>query len=195
MKKRCPGCGKRKLLKEFHKCRTNADGHQGSCKFCCRLRRLARADEEQARRRELRAENPDKTRAERVKYANPVAQQIRNAKFRVNNKEHCLTMTREWKKENHQAVLTHNANRRARLMKAEGRFTAAEWRDRCIEYNHCCAYCGKQKKLTRHHVVPLSRGGSNKIENVVPACGRCNGSIGTKTIYPEKYDARKARSR
>ena len=42
---------------------------------------------------------------------------------------------------------------------------------------HLCMYCGHQfgnSKLTRDHVMPVSRGGPNKWENVVAACVSCN---------------------
>lgn len=39
-----------------------------------------------------------------------------------------------------------------------------------------CAYCGKETRfLEPDHVEPLSRGGDDTIENLIPACGRCNG--------------------
>lgn len=40
-----------------------------------------------------------------------------------------------------------------------------------------CAYCGKHYdsvKLSRDHIVPVSRGGVNKWTNVVTACKKCN---------------------
>ncbi len=40
-----------------------------------------------------------------------------------------------------------------------------------------CLYCGTQfprSELTRDHVLPKSRGGSDRWENVVAACRRCN---------------------
>ena len=43
--------------------------------------------------------------------------------------------------------------------------------------DHRCLYCGDQfskSELTRDHVVPTSRGGTDKWENVVAACKRCN---------------------
>ncbi|MEM1186999.1 MAG: HNH endonuclease [Pseudomonadota bacterium] len=43
--------------------------------------------------------------------------------------------------------------------------------------DHRCLYCGgkfTRSDLTRDHVRPLSRGGSDRWENVVAACKRCN---------------------
>ena len=43
--------------------------------------------------------------------------------------------------------------------------------------DHRCLYCGHQfarADLTRDHVLPASRGGKDRWENVVAACKRCN---------------------
>jgi len=44
--------------------------------------------------------------------------------------------------------------------------------------NYLCMYCAQSmsgsEKLTRDHVVPLSRRGRDRWENVVAACRRCN---------------------
>ncbi len=53
---------------------------------------------------------------------------------------------------------------------------------------HICLYCGEQFKqmdLTRDHIVPMSRGGSDSWENVVTACYRCNNQKGNRT--PEEW--------
>jgi len=50
--------------------------------------------------------------------------------------------------------------------------------------DHRCLYCGTRKPrtdLTRDHVLPVSRGGTDKWENVVAACKRCNWTKDNKT--------------
>ncbi|HET8569104.1 MAG TPA: HNH endonuclease [Candidatus Limnocylindria bacterium] len=37
-----------------------------------------------------------------------------------------------------------------------------------------CFYCGTTGRMTVDHRVPLSRGGTNSLENLVPACRSCN---------------------
>lgn len=48
-------------------------------------------------------------------------------------------------------------------------------------WGHTCAYC---PALAKHldHVVPLSRGGTDTEDNIVPACAPCNLSKGAKTL-------------
>ena len=64
---------------------------------------------------------------------------------------------------------------RARKVAAEGSFTGAEWRDLLARTGNVCAYCGGPGPLEADHRVPLTRGGTNFIDNILPACRRCNG--------------------
>jgi len=67
------------------------------------------------------------------------------------------------------------ARYRGRLLNARGSFTREEWEARKIQFGNRCAYCGrKTKRLTPDHYIPLSRGGTNFIDNVIPACQDCN---------------------
>jgi 5-methylcytosine-specific restriction endonuclease McrA len=50
-----------------------------------------------------------------------------------------------------------------------------------------CQYCGRaqadlkpRESLTRDHLIPLSRGGSNDWKNVVTACSPCNARKGSR---------------
>lgn len=43
-------------------------------------------------------------------------------------------------------------------------------------------YIGKRQPLVREHMLPKSRGGSNKAENIVPSCHQCNQTKGTRTV-------------
>lgn len=45
----------------------------------------------------------------------------------------------------------------------------------------CCIYCGVPGPLTKDHATPVTRGGSNALDNVVPACMSCNVSKGNLT--------------
>lgn len=75
-----------------------------------------------------------------------------------------------------------NSRRRARKLSNGGEYTKEEWLALCDKYGNQCLVCGKKEHLTPDHVVPLSRGGSNDIENIQPLCLRCNLSKGTQNI-------------
>jgi 5-methylcytosine-specific restriction endonuclease McrA len=91
--------------------------------------------------------------------------------------------TREWAQNNPEKVHLAKLRRRAAEVNADNRrITPTDWLRLCIRFDHCCAYCGAAKPLTRDHVIPLSRGGRNAIGNILPACGSCNYSKGAKLL-------------
>lgn len=55
--------------------------------------------------------------------------------------------------------------------------------------NRSCFYC-EQKCESVDHVIPLVRGGTNFLGNLVPACRKCNSSKGSKFLSEWKIYAR-----
>ena len=52
-----------------------------------------------------------------------------------------------------------------------------------VEFDHCCAYCGRrEKKLTLDHVLAHCRGGKEIRGNLIPACRRCNLAKGSRSL-------------
>jgi len=75
--------------------------------------------------------------------------------------------------------------RRARERGASGAYTWAEVTRKWMDIGKVCAYCRAPKdndQIEPDHVVPLSRGGSNSITNVVPSCAPCNQSKGARFL-------------
>lgn len=64
---------------------------------------------------------------------------------------------------------------------ADGSYSYSEWEEKLAHYHYKCAYCGSEENITRDHDVPLSRGGTNHILNIIPACSRCNSRKGNLT--------------
>lgn len=78
----------------------------------------------------------------------------------------------------------HKAMERyARLIGAEGTFTLGEWEQVKRDFKYCCAHCHQNKKLTKDHIIPLSRGGTNYISNIQPLCQSCNSIKNNKLPY------------
>lgn len=78
---------------------------------------------------------------------------------------------------------THSRRRRALLFSAPGSHTAEDILILWEKSKHRCYWCGKRIKDGKYHVdhvMPLSKGGSDGIENLVIACPTCNMSKGTK---------------
>lgn len=75
----------------------------------------------------------------------------------------------------------YKAIRKARERGAAGSHTHDEWQAKLREHDFACAYCGRRDRpLCRDHVVPIARGGTNVIANIVPACRPCNSKKGAR---------------
>lgn len=81
---------------------------------------------------------------------------------------------RRWKKKNPERMAHLKVRRYARERGATGSHTPAEWEALKIKHNDLCAACKKENPLTKDHIVPLSLGGSDLIENIQPLCRSCN---------------------
>lgn len=88
---------------------------------------------------------------------------------------------RRWSREHPAEKAQQRHARRAREMGAPGTWKASEWRALRQSLGDRCAYCGSTQLLTIDHVIPLVRGGSNAIDNLVVACRSCNSRKGSLT--------------
>ena len=88
--------------------------------------------------------------------------------------------TTEWRENNpvsaHKNIVHSWRRRMAREKGAEGSHTRVEWENKLSEYRDLCAYCKKEAWSDRDHIIPLSKGGTDSIDNIVPACITCNRS-------------------
>lgn len=116
----------------------------------------------------------------------------RAARRNAENKPSRLAVTRrfyqnhkekwaEWRRNNPEKAkknwTIYVANRRARLANAPGTFTFEEWMAKVAYHGWRCFYCRIKltlATLTMDHRKPLSKGGSNWLSNMVPACKPCN---------------------
>jgi 5-methylcytosine-specific restriction endonuclease McrA len=62
-------------------------------------------------------------------------------------------------------------------------FTPKQWERLKKESGGICSYCGKRSDdLTADHIIPLSRGGTHTLDNIVVVCRSCNSRKGERTL-------------
>lgn len=118
-------------------------------------------------------------------------------KWVIKNREARLLYMAAWRKARAQHLKAYGAEyrkshlddraaaenaRRARKFSNGGSHTKKEWVALVAEYGGRCGYCGcVDGRLTKDHATPLSRGGTDDIQNIIPACGHCNRRKHAKT--------------
>jgi len=114
-------------------------------------------------------------------------------RFREENKELLALKQKEYlQTEKGKANLQRCATkRRAREREIINTLTSEEWLQILEDYDYKCAYCGcefnEDTLPTRDHVIPISKGGHNTKENVIPACLSCNAKKGNKILKERRF--------
>ena len=93
--------------------------------------------------------------------------------------------SKKWRENNKNRRNELRKRRRVIEKKAKGSHTFIQWNTIKKRYNWTCPCCKKKEPeitLTEDHVIPLSKGGSDNIENIQPLCRSCNSKKHTKII-------------
>lgn len=67
-----------------------------------------------------------------------------------------------------------------RRNKNAGKLDLQAWNDKLEILDYKCQYCGTRERITIDHIIPLTKGGTNHIDNLQPLCHSCNSSKGNK---------------
>lgn len=199
--KTCRKCDQEHPIDDYTIDTRYKDGRYPWCAACRRAWRQGRKDKQRQLHADWRDRNREHVRMQgRDYYRNNADARERNrsaGRIRDRHRWHADQEYRDKKnaqklrayyenpaqRNRHLTSVKINVHRRRALIRALiEHFTAAEWRDLCARYGDRCLSCGHTGKLTPDHVVPLSRGGSNTIDNIQPLCLRCNLRKHARTI-------------
>jgi 5-methylcytosine-specific restriction endonuclease McrA len=149
--------------------------------------RVYNAEYRAAHQEEIRAQRKQRTitAAEREK------RRQRGRLFYAQNRDKLIAFSKAYHKE-HPEVRKRWADAHPEAVKAirlrrkhakrgvGSTLTAQQWAAIKDTFHHRCAYCGRKlKRLTQDHIIPLAKGGTHSMDNVVPACLPCNQKKGT----------------
>lgn len=194
----------------FHKGKDNKYNLKSSCKTC---RAIAKKEYTEKNRDKINQKNREYHKIHRERERQYSRNYYRDHKDIIKlkrpvwwnnwyskNKEELLEKRKEWYKNNRELEIAKvrqyqktekgriNVNiqvqkRKARLKGLPYEYSREDW-IRTISYfdNRCC-YCGEEKKLTKDHFIPLSKGGEFTVNNVIPACLSCNTSKYNNDFY------------
>jgi 5-methylcytosine-specific restriction endonuclease McrA len=138
----------------------------------------------------------DRLAQRRIRLEHPERRPIVDKKYYATHKKEHAKRGAEWEKRNpakaremrrracrkyHAAhperARINNSRRRATRLSVGGRHTLAEWIVLCWASAWRCAYCRcvlDEKSTIQEHRIPLSRGGTDNIENIAVSCAPCN---------------------
>lgn len=197
--RKCTKCLIEKELLDFSKHSTGKDGRATICKECKRSyskeHYLQTSDRHNALSRERYWANLDYEKARSKGYRIKNAEKIRekSKKYYAENTEQERLRLQKWQESNPDRDRASRAKRRMAMYNADREpYTLAEIFE---TYGINCHLCGNpidldaprrnnkpgwENGLQIDHLVPLAKGGSDKLSNVRPSHGKCNLSKGSK---------------
>lgn len=218
--KDCCTCRQSKPLEMFSRHSSQPDGRQRRCKACVRAWYVKNRAAVISRVAEYKAANPERVRESQKKYrtGNPEKVKAQARAAYLARAEYYRTKTRAvrdadpqahraaanaWAINNPERVraIKSRYKHKRRALEAASSFsiTARDLERAYKQAGERCSYCRRPfvTFASAHwdHVVPVSRGGSFGVGNLVPACVACNSSKQNKTVtewraWQRRRDAR-----
>lgn len=164
----------------FYAYHRSADGLTAACRFCIK----SQAD---IHRAEPEVKKINQERASAWNKQNSMRRNIRLAE-RYNNdpdwrNRRVESNDRYRKSPKGKLVRKQIAAGRYERLNSIGKISLEEWRMLIELFDWKCAYCGiLDDDPTIDHIIPLVKGGTGRIDNIVPACRKCNGSKGARDL-------------
>lgn len=190
----CTRCGEKKEWSEFYNLRRGINGKTPACKTCMAALadkyrsenrdQVRKRGKESKKRKRAEDPQPDRDANRRWRLANKNKISIKQKKYYENNKERLREAVRKYNAQHAAEAKAWQQNYRARK-RAGGSITGNDMR-RVLTESALCFYCESpytaDRRPTVDHVVPLSKGGTNDLSNLVSCCRSCNSKKRARTL-------------
>ena len=104
--------------------------------------------------------------------------------YQKNNKDKLNEYFKEYQKNNKDKMIFYSSQRRALRAGNGGNYTPEQRKEMLEYFDYKCAYTGECIRNNLHidHIIPVTKGGSNYIYNLVPSTPSANMSKGNKDV-------------
>jgi len=181
----CLRCGVDKPASDFYNEPKKKDGLSYECRKC-RIKQCLG----------WRKRNPEKAKeADRSKQARYIADgrhRIYKRRWAGRHPDYSKEYYRRNFERDRVRICVNGQRRRARLAGLPFKFGLGDEEDTMEMFGRVCAFCGSEGKQTMEHVVPVYRtdvlNPGTVRGNIIPLCGKCNDSKGTRLLEEYLYD-------
>ena len=168
----------------FAKDKNSKDGLSRTCKECTKEYNAKRYEE---KKDELKAQTREYYNNNKEKYK-PLFKENHHRWYKDNIDEYKSNSIKwreehlEYFREYHKSYRIENPDkweaiakrRKERIDKLPYTLTIKQWNYIKKKFNNKCVYCGQKLPLQKDHFIPVVEEGGYTIDNIVPACKRCN---------------------
>lgn len=184
--KTCTKCGLPKAFSDFHKRTLSSDGLMSQCKDCVNSRIKANYDKDPAKKiaqtREYHLANPEWSKKTQADW-HQANKELRHERVKVRLATDAAFV--EYRRK-----IQANSERKRRALKAAtevAHITLEQYAEKLDLHNNMCWICDQAiTDLQWDHVHPLAKGGAHVMDNLRPACSKCNGRKNDKWPFTDE---------
>lgn len=181
----CKNCGKKFKPKQWNQFYCGSKTKKIGCSYKISIKRVT--DYNLTKNKEYMKKYIKEWMKEQRKNNTGYAIRQRKLKREYAKSSYGKEVIKKWRHKNIKKILVWNRKRTLEKKGVVGSHTNEEWEDIRRYYDFRCAKCGIKEselrrmwkgtylnKLTKDHIVPISRGGTDFIWNIQPLCVSCN---------------------
>lgn len=114
-----------------------------------------------------------------------IQERKRSSSRKYSNGERGQKRAKKYRHDNADSIRRANLHRRSLEKNAVGNHTFNEFQKIVIMFGNCCIGCWRTDvKITEDHIIPITKDGTDYIDNIQPLCPSCNSSKGNRYDVP-----------